>query len=543
MSRAPHSRLLVASTVLAAWAVAAPISVFAQAEDESFRQGLEARGDRRWAEAAKHMTAAIAINQQESTRRVRSGGIGGVFGGGTEYMPYYLLGEAYFEQGQCAAAIEAWAASEQQGIVRQKGDFLSNLQRGYKVCADKGILLPADFNAQLQATNQAYTEAAALAQRVFKAGNSNPEVWQGNFETRYGRGQAELQTAYAKLAEGTKSRLATDFQAARDAVVRGFAILRPLEVTFNATVTNIATVREQSQRVEQAMGEADTLGQAIDALKVGLPPALIASRNEALGRLAQARDRLGEARRSQSQTAATDAAGHVAAATTILTDVLEQARRIVRDTQARRLGEVTEVAKQAFSFVDTSIATLDRLSAERASALKPEIDEERAGLLKQSDALRRRLDRATAAGDVPGIERTIELATELIGRLDAIIKSFGEVTLRLRGVVEALETGARLFFEGEYQQALDALGPANGLTDVPLQLHVHLFRAAASYALFVRSGESQPQLRATALAEIERCRQIDPVFEPDPDFFSPRFIAFYREGAAAPQAAASAPSP
>jgi hypothetical protein len=97
-----------------------------------------------------------------------------------------------------------------------------------------------------------------------------------------------------------------------------------------------------------------------------------------------------------------------------------------------------------------------------------------------------------------------------------------------------------LFLEGEYEKVLTALDPARGLTDVPLQLHVHLFRAGALYGLFVRSGETNQQLRTQALAEIERCKQLNSAFQPDPRVFAPRFVTLYQTGGApVPQAAAA----
>ena len=94
-------------------------------------------------------------------------------------------------------------------------------------------------------------------------------------------------------------------------------------------------------------------------------------------------------------------------------------------------------------------------------------------------------------------------------------RSFGPVTLRDRGVHAALEQGARLFFAGEHQQALTALD-SEALADAPLQLHVHLLRAAALYHLFVRSGEKDQALRTQALAEIDACKRLDPDFRPTP---------------------------
>jgi hypothetical protein len=173
----------------------------------------------------------------------------------------------------------------------------------------------------------------------------------------------------------------------------------------------------------------------------------------------------------------------------------------------------------------------------------PELAGERDAMQKQVLQLQRRFDRARKAEDLTAVQATIREISESLTRLDALIKSFGPVTLRDRGVVAALEDGARLFFHGEYQKALDALAPAGGLENVPLQLHVHLFRAASLFSLYVRSGESDASLRGRALDEVERCRRLNAEFVPDARAFSPRFIAFYQNGGAAPHTAAATAPP
>jgi hypothetical protein len=96
--------------------------------------------------------------------------------------------------------------------------------------------------------------------------------------------------------------------------------------------------------------------------------------------------------------------------------------------------------------------------------------------------------------------------------------------------------------EGDYQKALTALEPLVGRSDVPMLLHAHVFRAASLYALFVRSGETNQTLRAQALAEIERSKQLNPSFQPNPRAFSPRFVNLYQTGGAtASQPATAAP--
>ena len=81
----------------------APALAHAQ-EDDAFKQGLEARGDRRWPDVVKFMRSAINADPKESTRKVRTGGLLGAFGGGTEYMPHYLLGEACYKSGDVEGA-------------------------------------------------------------------------------------------------------------------------------------------------------------------------------------------------------------------------------------------------------------------------------------------------------------------------------------------------------------------------------------------------------------------------------------------------------
>jgi hypothetical protein len=86
-------RYIVGLVALAAVLVL-PATASAQAEDEPFRRGLNARGDRRWQEAAQAMRQASQINRIESTRKIQGGIRLNPFGRSTEYLPHYFLGEA-----------------------------------------------------------------------------------------------------------------------------------------------------------------------------------------------------------------------------------------------------------------------------------------------------------------------------------------------------------------------------------------------------------------------------------------------------------------
>jgi hypothetical protein len=73
-----------------------------------------------------------------------------------------------------------------------------------------------------------------------------------------------------------------------------------------------------------------------------------------------------------------------------------------------------------------------------------------------------------------------------------------------------------------------------------MEMHLRLFRAAARYALYVRSGETNGALLEQVLSDIERCRQIDAGFMPDTRAFAPRFVQLYQRGR--PAAGASSTS-
>ena len=136
MSGAVRSRARAAALALmvgALLAVGAPAQ--AQRNEEAFKDGLKARSEKQWAQVVTQMRRAIQTDNNESTQK-----LGGRLGfGGTEYLPHFFLGEAYFRQGNCAAAIQAWSESERQGVIRTRTDFYTDIRNGYRACEEQGI--------------------------------------------------------------------------------------------------------------------------------------------------------------------------------------------------------------------------------------------------------------------------------------------------------------------------------------------------------------------------------------------------------------------
>lgn len=524
------------TALLVCLSLAAPAA--AQDKDESFRRGLDARGDKKWQDVVTHMRNAIQNDSQESTRKV-GGGLRGLLRlAQTEYLPHYFLGEALFNLNDCAGAVEAWSVSEQQRAVNSNSDFAKGIQEGYRVCSSKGVLAPREYNPLLVSTRQRITEVTALAQQIRDKGQTQAEIWTPQFNEQFERARTELVTSNSRLTMATRGRSAADFTEATAAADRAAGLLRSLDATLNAAIDNLTSLQGQAKAIEDLIAAAEAADRSIDTIRGNLPPALAASRTNARALLTRSRESLQEGVRTRNAASAGEALKYAQDASGLFNQVIDQIKAGVRQALEQRLAEAVALATEAFSFVDASFATLDRLSAERPSMVRPEMAGERDAAQKQLEALRRRLDRARRAEDVAGIQEVTRLATEGRSRLDALIKSFGPLTLRDRGIHASLETGARAFFDGEYQTVLTALDPANTPAQVPLQLHVHLFRAAALYALYVRSDERDQSLRARALAEIEQCKQLNPAFTPDSKAFGPRFIGFFNQGG--PQQSAAA---
>jgi hypothetical protein len=505
---------------------AVPQLATAQDKNEAFRRGLSARGDRKWADVVRHMQDALKEDAQESTRKV--GALVGL--GGTEYLPHYFLGEAYYNLQDCGGAVNEWLISEQQGAVKSKPEFLGLIRKGTQACAGKGVLLAADYNTRYQSTRQDYTDAAALGKRVSDLGATQRELWKPDVDEQFGRARKELEASLNRLNAGQRSRLAADFNESKAASDRAISILRPLETSLNAAVAALGAVQRQSQEIEQVLAAAETADQALEKIKASLTEPMQAARTAGKQQVAQARDKLAAGQKTQNPTALGEALKYAQSGSTALTQVLDQVQKLARGAFEQQFGDAIRAADEAFARVSAAMSMLDRRVAQKPDIAAPKLMADRAALVKQVDALRRRFERARSGENLASLTETTRLALDAQNGLTGLITAFGPITLRDRGVHASLEEGVRLFLSGEYQQALSALEPLTGQSDVPLQVHAHVFRAAALYALFVRSGETNADLRTQALAEIVRTKQLNSSFQPSPRAFSPRFLSLYQTG-------------
>lgn len=538
----PLRRLLLLSSAI--WMITMVAAPAARAQDDAFRAGVAAREAKRWQVVADQMRRAIQVKSEESPTKVGTRNIGPLrLGGGTEYLPHFYLGEALFNLLDCAGAVEAWSRSEQQSAIRSRPDLLAILQNGYVSCEAKGVLPPSKYDPLLAQTTRQITDVNGQAETVVKLGTANMDLWQGDAKEQYDRVRGEIQTARTRLETARKSRATSDFTDATAAANRAKGILATIETNLSATISARLSFQGQAREVEQMVGTADEYDRAIDGRKAALTPALTAVRQEGRNAVTRARDRLSAGVKASSTSILTESRAFAQDASNRLKQVLDELTRFEMDALQRQLTDAAARANEAFAFVDGAFATLDHLATARPALMRPDMAAEREAVQRQVTAVRRRFEGARKAENVSAIADVTRQTSDAGNRLNALISEFGPMTITDRGVPAALAEGARLFFAGEYAQAVSVLNPEGGFaTDTPLQLHVHLFRAAASYALFLQSREADQSLLAQARREIEACRQIDSAFTPDPRAFTPRFIAFFRDGSAT-GAKNTAPSP
>lgn len=87
------------------------------------------------------------------------------------YLPYYYLGQALFQTGDCPGALEAWAESERQGVVLEQDEERASLEQGRTACRQRAAALESAEATAREALRRA--EEAAV--RV-EAGAASPEL-------------------------------------------------------------------------------------------------------------------------------------------------------------------------------------------------------------------------------------------------------------------------------------------------------------------------------------------------------------------------------
>ena len=194
----------------------------------SFERGIKAIDNKDWVGAIGAMKESIAEKSSEGERIL-------IYGMRFKlYLPHYSLGLAYFNTGNCDAAMKAWAESEKQGAVRETVEYRT-LQSLRERCRGQGAReaeatqppKPAPGPDLRQAVAEAEaeikkSESAATAVARLRAEPESARLWQSepSLRERENKANRDLASARTLLAEARAAGDSAKIGQARDAAER-----------------------------------------------------------------------------------------------------------------------------------------------------------------------------------------------------------------------------------------------------------------------------------------------------------------------------------
>jgi hypothetical protein len=470
-----HVRSFGRVACLAAAALFALVAVASADYRASFEKGIKAIDNKDWSGAIEALRGAVAEKSAEGERVL-------IYGMRYKpYLPHYYLGLAYFNTGNCEAAVKAWAESERQGPVREAAEY-KTLQRLREQCRGQGIREAEPAQLPSPARGPDVRQAVAEAEAEIKKGESaatsvarmraepeNARLWQSDPSLRQSENKANLDLSSARsvLAEARAGSDAARVAGARDTAIRARRELEALQRLVIDRRDNLAreALEKQAKERDAAERRAALERQAL----------------EKQSKESQAKERL--ARENASKTILREVGQSVQEARALLADA---SRRRPLPEQARkpRADLEKELKEAQRASPNTSLSDLTRL---------------RDRVEKSAANLRMVLNRPQG-GTTPPADRTVP---------------------------PSLLAAAAAYFQGDYDRAAKTLEGAN-FQQPRAAAQARLLRGAARYGIFVTGGEKDDQLRQKAIQDIRECLRLDPNIAVSSLAFSPRFVEFFK---------------
>ncbi len=486
METVTRTRLLRGQLWLAAAAIFA-LGLGAASADyrASYEKGIKAIDNKDWTGAIDALRAAAAEKSVEGERIL-------IYGMRFKpYLPHYYLGLAYFNTGDCQAAMKAWAESERQGAVRETAEY-KTLQSLRERCRGQGVReseptqapSPARGADVKQAVAEAEaeirrTETAAAAVARLRSEPDSARLWQSEPSLRQKESKAnqDLASARVLLGEAKAGSDPSRIGAARDAAIRA-------RQEFEALQKLVTEYRDRLQRETLEKQAKEGQARAREA----------ALEKQAKEREAREKQAALDSQAKERQAKEEAAAEKTRAALAEFSQKVREARQLLADASRHR---------PLPAGVDRPRSDLEGVlgEAQRAGPTTSPSDLER---------LKERLGKSTAS-----------LRTALNG-VPAVPPPPAE-----RKPPAALLQGAAAYFQGDYDKAAKTLEGAE-FPDPRAAAQARLLRGAARYGVFVTGGEKDERLRQQAIEDVRECLRLDPKIVVSTRAFSPRFVEFFK---------------
>jgi len=496
--------------------VAAP--AWAQHE-RTYIAAVRAYRAEQWEQATALFQRARELNSNE-TGRVQ------ISGNDVEaYTPSYFLAHAYARLRNCNGAHAAFDDAERIASARRDRGMLQRIATGRSKCP---MTANAGNNPAVLAPPVATPQVLAQQAGANPSGPPPPSAEALRFEAV----RASAQTALQEATDAERAAVAAGSPQANASaqLVSARSLFNDAASTRNAsrmeTAARLASasrdmfkgaVSNQGLRLPAALADAQSKLSAAQAkakrvatLLGGQPSTTFANATALLNR-------------ASSRLATTPLTLDEVAASTADTRSADRTLDLVADEIGKSVAATTSVRLEALG---QNLSRLERSLGGREAAATAadrktvsELHELLALTTKHADA---------AATDPDAMQAFNTRADDLESRIGGMTRAIESRIASASGIPVTLLQAAREYFAGRYEGARTALEQIGTPDPRPgVRLQTALFRAAATYALYVVGGERDPSLRHAAGEAVAECRRLAPTYTPDAVAFSPRFLAFY----------------
>jgi hypothetical protein len=237
---------------------------------DDYKAGVQAADRRQWSEVARRMERAIAGKATEGEQI-------SIYGMRFEpYLPFYYLGVAQFNLGDCGAARKAWTESERQKAI-MRTNFYANLKKLRGSCPDTEpvppkadpvptpiptgpdpALPPAIKSAESEIER---AEAAAQALARLRRESDAAEIWnaEATWKTREAQASHKLALARTSLAQNRSEGTLGEIKRAGEGAVAARGDFEAIRKDLIAAQRLLAQWQSARTELKKRAAEAETL--------------------------------------------------------------------------------------------------------------------------------------------------------------------------------------------------------------------------------------------------------------------------------------------